>query len=43
MATKLKKSTDFFIFSEFVEVEQCEIEGVKEQKPDPESDLQLEL
>ena len=44
MATKLKrKSTDFFIFTEFVEVEQCEIKDVKERKPDPESDLQLEL
>ena len=38
-----KRAQIFFIFTEFVEVEQCEIEGVKEQKPDPESDLQLEL
>ena len=44
ISTKLKrKSTDFFIFTGFVEVEQCEIKDVKERKPDPESDLQLEL
>ena len=38
-----KKEDRFFIFTEFVEVEQCEIKGEKERKPDPESDLQLEL
>ena len=38
-----RKEDRFFIFTEFVEVEQCEIKGEKERKPDPESDLQLEL